>query len=140
MTAPTLGTVIYVAVGGALGALLRELLMLLVGAGPDGFPTDILIANVVASFLLGLAFALHARGALENAAYVLVGTGVMGGLSTFSSFVLAVVQLTETSAAGAVTGILYLVVSLVLGFVAVLLGLRLGAAGGGRPDTNQGTT
>ena len=78
-----LNTVILVAVGGAIGAILREFLMLTVGTVWDGFPLDILTANVVALFLLGLAFALHGRKILTDGVYVLVGTGLMGGLSTF---------------------------------------------------------
>lgn len=131
MTPAARGAIVYVAVGGAAGAVLRELLMVMVGTGPDGFPTDILIANVVASFLLGLAFALRAREALDEGAYVLLGAGVMGGLSTFSSFVFAVVQLAEASRPEAISALAYLVVSLALGFAAVLLGLRLGAGAGG---------
>lgn len=117
-------TVLLVAVGGGLGALLRETLMVTVGPGPDGFPTDILVANVVGSFLLGLAFGLRAGDVLGPSAYLFVGAGIMGGLSTFSSFVLAVVQLAESSEAGA--ALLYLASSLALGFAAVLLGLRIG--------------
>ena len=134
-----INTILLVAAGGAIGALLREFLMLAVGTGPDGFPVDILVANVTASFLLGLAFALHARAVLNDSVYVLLGTGVMGGLSTFSSFVLAVVQLADASRAGATTALLYLVASLVLGFAAVMLGLRLGRGGRGDPGAGPST-
>ena len=119
-------TVLLVAIGGGIGAILRELLMLAIGSAQDGFPLDILVANLTASFLLGLACALHARKALGDAIYLLLGTGVMGGLSTFSSFVFAAARLSERSADEALVAAAYVLLSLGLGFGAVLLGLRVG--------------
>lgn len=116
-----LSIAILVAVGGAVGSLLHELLLVMVGEWPDGFPTDILA--------LGLAFGQRTRGFLDESANILLGTGVMGGLSTFSSIVLAVVQLLEAAGAQAVFGLLYLIASLAFGFAAVMIGLRLGGAG-----------
>lgn len=120
---------ILVFLGGAIGAILRELLMLIVGTSENGFPLDILVANVVASFLLGFAFSVHARGGFSDNAYLFVGTGVMGGLSTFSSFVLAAAQLMEGTTADVRTGLAYVLASLVVGFGAVLLGLKMGNLG-----------
>jgi hypothetical protein len=79
--------VIAVFVGGALGATVREYIMLMVQDPVDGFPLDILAANLVAAFLLGLVAALHSRRIVSDDINALVGTGIMGGLSTFSSFV-----------------------------------------------------
>jgi CrcB protein len=116
--------VIAVFLGGAVGAVLREVLMLTVGIVRDGFPLDLFIANVVAAFLLGLAASAHARGRLGDHVYALVGTGVMGGLSTFSSFALAAVQLIQHGQAA--TALVFVVASVVAGYAAVMLGLRLG--------------
>ena len=49
---------IVVFVGGAVGAMLREFIMLMVPNLADSFPLDILVANLVATFLLGLTTAL----------------------------------------------------------------------------------
>lgn len=78
--------VIPVFVGGALGAMLREFMMMIVPVGPRGFPYDILVANLVAAILLGLVAAVHSRKLISDWTYMLVGVGVTGGLSTFSSF------------------------------------------------------
>jgi hypothetical protein len=51
--------VILVFVGGGPGAMLREFVMLMVPNPVDGFPLDILVANLLAAFLLGLVTALH---------------------------------------------------------------------------------
>ena len=117
---------IPVFVGGALGAVLREFIMLAVPNLADGFPLDILVANLVAAFLLGLVAALRGRQLVSGGVYMLVGTGIAGGLSTFSSFVYAVAVLTAASTASAVVASTYVVISLVLGYIAVIAGLKLG--------------
>jgi CrcB protein len=122
-------TVMLVLVGGALGAVLRESLMLMVPQGSRGFPLDILIANLVAALLLGLVAALHSRKAASDAAYALIGTGVTGGLSTFSSFAYGSVVLMRASTMSAVVASAYVVISLMLGYVAVIAGMKLGKKG-----------
>ncbi len=121
--------VILVFVGGALGAMLREFTMLMVPNLADNFPLDILVANLVAAFLLGLVTALHRRQVVSEDAEMLVGTGIAGGLSTFSSFVYGAVVLMSASTASAVVASVYVVISLVLGYIAVTVGLRLGGQG-----------
>ncbi|WP_374834030.1 CrcB family protein [Paenochrobactrum pullorum] len=121
-----INTIILVFIGGAVGAMLREFLMLGVPNLSNGIPMSILVANVVASFLLGLATGLYKKGILSSGVNTLLATGVMGGLSTFSSFVYGAYVLMSGSTAGVVPAIAYLVLSIVIGYVAVLLGLRIG--------------
>jgi CrcB protein len=118
--------VILVFVGGALGAMLREFVMLMVPNLADGFPLDILVANLVAAFLLGLFAALHSRQVVPDGVNMLVGTGITGGLSTFSSFTYGMAVLMTASTASAVVASAYVVISLVLGYIAVIVGLKLG--------------
>jgi len=122
-----LNTLILVFVGGAVGAMLREFLMLIVRDPVDGFPLDILTANLVAAFLLGLVTAQHARKAVSDNVNTLVGTGIMGGLSTFSSFVYGSFVLLSGPTHHPGVAMLYIVVSLVLGYIAVIVGMRLGS-------------
>ena len=121
--------VMLVFVGGALGAVLREVSMLMVPNLADNFPLDILVANLVAAFLLGLVTALRRRQIVSEGAEILVGTGVAGGLSTFSSFVYGAVVLMSASTASAIVASVYVVISLVLGYIAVTVGLKLGGQG-----------
>jgi fluoride exporter len=121
--------VILVFVGGALGAMLREFIMLMVPKLADSFPLDILVANLVATFLLGLVTALHRRQIASDETNMLIGTGIMGGLSTFSSFAYGAVVLMSASTASAVVASFYVVISLVLGYIAVAVGLKLGGYG-----------
>ena len=118
--------VILVMVGGALGAMLREFTMLMVPNPVDGFPMDILVANLLAAFLLGLVTALHRRQVLSEDVNMLLGVGIMGGMSTFSSFVYGSVVLMHASIASAVVATVYVVASLVLGYLAIILGEKLG--------------
>ena len=120
---------IVVFVGGAVGSILREFTMLMVPNLADGFPMDILVANLVATFLLALVTALHRRQIVSDKTNMLIGTGIMGGLSTFSSFAYGSVVLMSASTASAIVASVYVVVSLVLGSIAVIVGLKLGGHG-----------
>jgi CrcB protein len=120
---------ILVFVGGAMGAMLRELLMLIVPSVADEFPLDILAANLVASLLLGLVAALHSRRVVSDGVYMLVGTGFTGGLSTFSSFAYGVSVLIAASAARAILALAYVATSLMLGYIAVVVGEKIGRNG-----------
>ena len=120
---------LLVLVGGAVGAIAREFLMLLVPTLSRGFPLDILAANLLAGLLLGLVAALHSRNVASDAAYALIGTGITGGLSTFSSFAYGSPELMTRSTTSAVVALVYVVISLVLGYIAVIVGLKIGKAG-----------
>ena len=117
--------VLLVFVGGAVGAVVREFLMLLVPTLSDGFPLDILVANVVASFLIGLSTGRHNRGVISDGWHLTVTTGTMGGLSTFSSFAYASTVLMKASVTSALVAAAYVLISLVVGYVAVILGLKI---------------
>ncbi len=121
--------VILVFVGGATGAMLREFLMLMVPQGSRGFPLDILVANLTAAFLLGLIAGLNRRKAASDDVYALLGTGITGGLSTFSSFAYGSAELMTRSATGAMVAAAYVVTSLMLGYIAVRIGLKVGDQG-----------
>ena len=121
-----LNLIVLVFVGGAFGAMCREFVMLSVPRLADGFPMDIFVVNIVAAFLLGVATSLFKSNRINQYVHVMVGTGIMGGLSTFSSFVFGAVEMMNDPASVFVS-ISYLVLSLVLGFAAVELGLVAGA-------------
>lgn len=116
---------ILIFVGGAFGAICRELLMLGIPSFSDGFPLDILAANLIASFLLGITAALLQRHRINQYVNALVATGIMGGLSTFSSFVYGAFEV-MTSPGLLIIGVSYLLISIIGGFVAVIAGMSLG--------------
>ena len=80
-------TMLYVALGGALGAVLRFLsgVAVLRVTGPQDFPLAILTVNVIGSFLMGVFVVMAAQRGLTHLS-PLVMTGLLGGFTTFSAF------------------------------------------------------
>ncbi len=102
-------TLLWVALGGAIGAPIRFAL----GKLLDGrFHTGTLIANTAASMLLGLCVGWS----VDGPAFALVGTGFCGGMSTYSSFAV------QTRDLGARRGTTYAVLTLTLGLAAASVG------------------
>lgn len=75
-------------VGGGLGSVVRYLLGRQLPASLNGtaFPLSILVVNVLASALLGGLMGWVAARPDREPWRLLIGVGVCGGLSTFSSF------------------------------------------------------
>ncbi len=86
MAAGKLVAIQWFAVGGgaAMGAWARWGLGVALNAGL--FPLGTLIANLSGGFLMGMAMAYFAFAAPDNALRLLVMTGFLGGLTTFSAF------------------------------------------------------
>ena len=118
------GTLISVALGGAIGASLRYLagVGLFRLMGPSQFPVAILSVNVIGSFLMGVFVVLAAqRGLTHLSPFVM--TGLLGGFTTFSAFSLEAVTLYER---GDVTqAALYVGLSVVLSIAGLMAGLAL---------------
>jgi fluoride exporter len=115
-------TWLLVVLGGMVGAPLRYLVDVRVTARlGSGFPFGTLVANAGACVLLGLVagFGLAA----ESPAYILLGTGVAGAMSTYSTFAFEIVRLAEEGRARRAAA--YAVASLAVGLVALLLGLAV---------------
>ncbi len=82
-------TAILVALGGALGAVLRYWISAAIqGHGSAGsFPLGTLVVNVGGCFAMGMLSALADRpGSLSPAARAFLAVGVLGGFTTFSAF------------------------------------------------------
>ena len=82
-------TLLLVAVGGATGAVMRYLLgAQALRAFGAGWPYGTLIANVLGGLLMGaLVAVLAARGGPDQEKWrLLLGVGVLGGFTTFSTY------------------------------------------------------
>lgn len=80
-------SIFAVAIGDALGSLLRWALGLRLNTLFPDLPLGTLASNVIAGYVIGVAIAWFARRpeiAIEWRLFVI--TGLMGGLSTFSTF------------------------------------------------------
>ena len=120
--------VALVALGGMFGTAGRYLLNGTV-PGSGGWPAATFVENIVGSFLLGaLLEALVRRGNESRRGRLTrlgLGTGVLGGFTTFSSLA---IELERLLAAGAVTTAgSYAVASLAGGLIACMLGVVIAA-------------
>ena len=114
-------TVISVALGGALGAVLRYLVGLAVA-----FPVGTLAVNVLGSFLIGVVWVVFAARGLQGW-LPFVMTGLLGGFTTFSAFSLDTLRLIEDGRiAGAGS---YVIASVVLSVLACAAGLWIAKGG-----------
>jgi len=84
---------VLVAVGGGIGAALRFLLDGLVKARVTGFPLGTVVINVSGSLVLGLLTGLGQAGTIPLPTVTVLGTGMMGGYTTFSTASVETVQL-----------------------------------------------
>ena len=110
--------VLAVAVGGALGAVVRQLTSVSLAAR-GRIPWGVLVANVGGSFVAGLALGLP----LDPTWQLIILTGFCGGLTTFSTLSVETLQLILDGKRRAAA--VSVVLNLVLGLVAVLVGLGL---------------
>jgi CrcB protein len=90
---------LLVIAGAAVGAPLRYLTDRAVQARHDTvFPWGTLTVNVAASLLLGLVTGAVTAGAASSQVALLVGTGLCGTLSTYSTFSYETLRLVEDGA------------------------------------------
>jgi CrcB protein len=95
--------ILYVFFGGALGSVLRYLTNVAAEKlFPATFPWATFTVNIVGSTLLGaiLAAASGETPRLSPELRLLLGTGVMGGLTTYSTFNAEVLRSLQTGAPG----------------------------------------
>lgn len=124
---PSLRMLLALLVGGFVGTVLRALIADAWVHDPSAWPWATLIVNVVGALVLGIVVAvLRTRPTASLYWRPLLGTGLCGGLTTFSTLQLELVRMADADAVGLAAG--YLAVSLLLGLAAVTAGLRLGAA------------
>ncbi|HEX6638467.1 MAG TPA: CrcB family protein [Steroidobacteraceae bacterium] len=99
-----------VALGGALGSMMRYGVSRLWPMTPGGFPVPTLTVNLIGSFAIGLLYIwLSARSGLgQDGARLFWLTGVLGGYTTYSAFAL------ESTLLGfSLTGLVYVLVTTV---------------------------
>jgi CrcB protein len=104
-----------IALGGAIGSVLRYLLVAAIGA-----PWGVAAVNVLGSFAIGVLFVLlDARTGWQ----LFLMTGLLGGFTTFSAFSLDTLKLIQAGQTGQAA--LYVLASVALSLIAVALGVAL---------------
>ncbi|GGB58315.1 fluoride efflux transporter CrcB [Shewanella inventionis] len=79
--------VLLVALGGSIGAVLRYLLSIfMIQLFGSSFPFGTLLVNLLGSFLMGVVYALGQLSHVSPEIKALIGVGLLGALTTFSTF------------------------------------------------------
>ena len=118
-----------VAAGGTIGTALRQGLLLL---APDleRFPVTTFAVNLAGAFALGLLLEVLVRSGPDEGRRrgirLFVGTGVLGGFTTYSALAVATATLTLGGLAG--WAIAYALGTVVLGAAMSVAGIALGGA------------
>ena len=127
VTGGTVSAYVAAALGGGLGALARWGIAEALPTGSGSWAWATLLVNLSGCLALGLLLALVlARSTTDSWLRPFLGTGVLGGYTTYSAFAVEVVQLVEVGAWAPAAG--YLAASVLGGIGAVLGGVATGRA------------
>lgn len=135
MTDVRIRRILLVAAGGTIGTAARLGLGLAIPE-ENGFPVAVLLANTLGALLIGVLAARPFGRSEDSAAAdvrLMIGTGVLGGFTTYSALTTGAVALWDAAPGMAVASAAG---SLLLGLGAATLGLRLGrprSTGAGAP-------
>lgn len=118
--------VVLVAAGGALGTTVRYLLSAAIPS-VGGIPVAIFLINVVGAFLLGWLMEALSRQGPDAGRYrdlrLFVGTGMIGGFTTYSALATDTALLLDTSV---VVAVLYSLSTVLVGAAATTAGIVCG--------------
>ncbi|WP_370949215.1 CrcB family protein [Amycolatopsis sp. cg5] len=134
MTKVPASTLAVIAAGGAIGACARYGATLLWPTEATAFPWTTLAINVTGSALLGFVLVLIIERATVHALVrPFVGTGIIGGYTTFSTYAVDAQRLIGNG--HAVTAMIYLMTTILTALAAVWAGAALARAALTRRDT-----
>jgi CrcB protein len=119
-----LNTVGLVALGGAIGAVLRySVIVSTIRIFGAGFPMGTMVVNVAGSFLMGIAAAILLQRGQGTVLVPFLMVGVLGGFTTFSAFSMDAMALVEKGRM--ISAAVYVLGSVSLSILALFLGLTI---------------
>src|SRR5215218_4440034 len=118
--------IVFIAAGGAAGAVARYLVNISPLADVfERFPLPTFVINISGSFLIGLlVIVLTDRIVVSENIRFAVIVGFLGAFTTFSTFEMDIYGLAKERFL--FSAMMYTVLSVVVGFLALIAGLRLG--------------
>lgn len=112
-------TYIAVGFGAAIGAVLRYGINRFFERKPHPFPKATLLINLSGALILGILAGLQ----IDQQVYLLLGTGIMGGYTTFSTMTIELFTLLKSNRQ---LFYLYFLSTYVVGLTASFIGLMIG--------------
>jgi len=111
-------------VGGGLGSSLRYLIGKYLNSVETGIPYGTFAANIIGSFIIGLALGLALKyNSISSNTILFVAVGFCGGFTTFSTFAYEIHVFLKN---GDFTSFaIYTIASFIIGFLAVFFGIFL---------------
>jgi len=113
---------LYIAAGGAFGALSRYLLSTWIyNKSQSAFPLGTFIVNIIGCFLLGAFYTLTLeKSVISPQVRMMISVGFLGAFTTFSTFSLETMNIIKAN--NLTLALLNVGLSVVLGLIAVWLG------------------
>jgi CrcB protein len=120
-----LKNILLVLAGSAAGGSARYITsMLIQSKNNTSFPMGTFAINILGCFIIGMVYAVAARNATTGSDIkLLLATGFCGGFTTFSAFAFENLELFKSGQQ--LTALIYIIISVVLGILAVVLGAYL---------------
>lgn len=117
--------ILLVFAGSAAGGSVRYITSLLIQSkNTTQFPLGTFLINLIGCFIIGMIYAIASRNASTGSDIkLLLATGFCGGFTTFSAFAFENLELFKSGQY--LTALLYIILSVVLGILAVILGAYL---------------
>ncbi|WP_342552470.1 CrcB family protein [Paenibacillus sp. FSL R7-0652] len=115
---------VYIGAGGFLGTLTRYTIQLLIPSANTGFPWAVLLINAIGSLFLGWFFTIAIPEKVTPQLRLAIGTGFTGAFTTFSTFTLDIVRLSEGGEW--LKAAAYLLFSVAAGLLLCAFGIKLG--------------
>lgn len=113
--------VFLVGIGGFIGASSRYLITIVMSRFISStFPYGTLLCNIIGAFLIGIFMAISStHNWMSNEVTLFLTTGILGGLTTFSTFSYETISLFETGAYVMASLNIFGSIILCLGFAAI---------------------
>jgi len=113
----------YIFIGGGLGSILRYLISNYTQKlwNVNSFPMGTFLVNITGCLMIGFLTSYFVKN--DNSLKFLLITGLCGGYTTFSTFSVENYTLWQNQQYGILS--LYVLLSLILGFGAVILGMKI---------------
>jgi CrcB protein len=112
-----------IALAGSAGALLRYILAAQIGRLNLRFPLGTFLINITGSLFLGWFLTYISRHTVSDTTRLAIGVGFVGAYTTFSTFMYESSKLADEGAG--FEALIYISGSLILGIVAVRLGMMM---------------